>query len=262
MAYDAGRSGASRGSVAMGIGIVVLLLAALAGAFWWQVVEKNRRTAPETIEAELVKDPLAGRLFTTIKQTHPKELGEFTKRMSVLMRAGSSAETVRQEAYQFLSKTTEGHVKAVAQAPHAELSELRRTQRALLKALEGHDVMLCARFVMTGSVFVPQAQGEIRPLLVDANVAVWKAAAAGRDRPAKRTIPKELPEEEARLTVEALRTAGMSDADLQVFTSPYGMQSAPAWQQCAIGVFLWEGVESLPADKADLVTAVILSQGN
>jgi hypothetical protein len=260
MAYDAGRGGISRGSVATGIGIVLLLLAALGGAFWWQIAEKNRRTAPETIEAELMQDPFAGRLFTTMKTTHPRELADFTQRMSKLMRGGSSLETIRREGYDFLKKSAESHVQAVAQAPRSELIEVRKTQRALLKALENHDVMLCAQFVMTGAVFVPNAQGEIRPLLMDANVAVWKAAAAGRDRPAKREIPKEWRESEAVPLIEAMRIAGMSDTDLQVFTSPYGMPSAPAWQQCAIGVYLWEAVDSLPADTSDLVTAMMMSQ--
>ncbi|MDF7775006.1 hypothetical protein P1X14_07100 [Sphingomonas sp. AOB5] len=259
--HRSGRS-ASRGSVIFGISIVVLLIAALIGAFWWQAAEKHRRTAPETIEAELVKDPFAGRLFATMKQTHPKDLAEFTRRMSKLMRDGSSLDHIRTESYEFLRKTGEGQVAQIVQAPHAELAEVRKTQKALLTELESHDVMLCARFAMTGSVFVNSAQNEIRPLLIDASIAAWKAAAAGRDRPAKRAIPKTWGQDDGAMLIEAMRKAGMSDVDLQVFASPYGMQSAPAWRQCAIGVYLWTALDALPADKADMATAMIITQAN
>lgn len=259
MDQDAARAGISRRSVGLGIGIIALLLAALGGAFWWQMAEKNRRTAPATIEAELIKDPFAGRLFRTMKETHPKALTGFTERMSVLMRNGSSLDHIRGEAYKFLLEAGEENLPAVAQAPHARLAELRKTQRTLITALRERDVMLCARFVMTGAVFVQTVSEEIRPLLMDANVAIWRAAAAGRDHPAKRKVPAKLEEADAKIAVDAMREAGMSDADLQIFTSPTGMRWAPEWQQCAIGEFFWNAIDGMPAERADVITAMLLT---
>ncbi|MDF7775005.1 hypothetical protein P1X14_07095 [Sphingomonas sp. AOB5] len=219
----------------------------------------NRMATPASVEATLLSDAKYGRLLTTIKETYPDEMRRFVDHVTALIRNGASGTELSAENQKFMVAAAERHVRALIQAPAADLLAMNRAEALMVADLRKNSIDICAQYSQGG--FRP---GSTLPASADAlstelAIARWKASAAGRDRPANIKIAAELPENEYRTLAEGMRRGGLAPGDLDAFEHGRAATLPPAGQ-CNVVYHLTQALIAMPDEQELRFTRWLLSQ--
>lgn len=245
----------TRGGLIGGVIVLILIAAALAGAAWWAMGQRQHERSPEGVEEILLKDRTAAPLYRALKDNYPQEFVALRAALSQKLQAGGTPRDVVREMRAWLGGFTRRHLAELAQAPHGDLVLYRQLEIDLAEALERENITACAHFAMASLAENDQLKRETQIQLVDFAAQQINVSAAGRDHPMQRRIPAgQLGQADAIAMVQAVRKAGMTRNDFEVWTNTPRLDRAPPAQQCAINRYMLRGIDSLPAEQADRIT--------
>jgi hypothetical protein len=211
-------------------------------------------TREERIEQQMLDDQRTGVLARTIKEEFPEEFDRLKRTIADLERERATPGEIRAATAEFTTQAIGRHTGELARAPHDPLTTYRRAELRVLEYLEQESPDQCARLVVEGSTHLPPIDDEARLLQVDMQVGLWKAAAAGRDRPAKRELESTAGKDRAAF-IEAMRAVGMRPDELAMLDR---IDSVPYQDQCYLGVRAMQAVDSLPEAVGDRVYTRLL----
>lgn len=218
-------------------------------------------TNVEDVERALFAGPDTGRLYKTIQRTHPDEFDRMTREVLRRSRAGETPAQIDEAIIAFLTEVAHRYQLDMAEAPSHYFAAYRAAEIGVMEKLQAGDVKLCATYVMTGSVRVPDGLMGSKSPLVDLNVARWKAMAAGRDTPVARK-QVDPPQSDWRLVEDGMRAAGVKPATIAAFFDEKVAAGLPAVEQCAGGLGFARAVHALPREHADRVYAFLVRSEN
>ncbi|GEM_PF-1057478 len=245
----------TRGGLISGLIVLAFIIAALAGAGWWIMAQRAHERSPEGVEEILLKDRTAAPLYRALKDNYPQEFAALRATLSQRLQTGATPKELVREMRGWLAGFTKRHLAELAQAPHGDLVLYRQLEIDLADALERENLTACAHFAMATLAENEKLTRDTQIQLVDFAAQQINVSAAGRDHPMKRKIPAgQLDQADAIAMVQAVRKAGMTQNDFDVWTNTARLDRAPAAQQCAINRYMLRGIDSLPAAQADRIT--------
>jgi len=209
---------------------------------------------PLAAQEQLLNDPQGGPLFKTLQRTYPREFDGLTSELARRGAEFQSNQDIVNGARAYLLAAMKRHLIDITQAPHAALSDYRKSEIATLQALQTDDAAACAGYFTTGIINVPNAAPAVKTAMTDLQIKTWTAAAAGRDQPVKRIIAKPGTQEATAIVSSATRL-GSTQSDVESLLQGRRM---PDKAQCGAGLTLLEGIDALPDTKADNFTAFML----
>jgi hypothetical protein len=246
----------TRGGMVTGLIVLVIAAVALAGAGWWIMHQRQHERTPEGVEEILLKDRTAAPLYRALKDNYPQEFAALRVTLSQKLQAGGTPREVVREMRGWLGGFTRRHLAELAQAPHGDLVLYRQLEIDLAERLERENITACAHFGMASLGEGDKLSREAEIQLVDFAAQQITVSAAGRDHPMNRKFAAgQLDQADAVAMVQAVRKAGMTQHDFDVWTNTARLDRAPATQQCAINRYMLRGIDSLPAAQADRITA-------
>lgn len=244
----------TRGGLIGGVIVLAIIALALAGAGWWVMTQREHERSPEGIEEILLKDRTAAPLYRALKEGYPQEFATLRAVLSQKLQAGAKPGEIAGEMRLWLRGFTRRHLADLAQAPHGDLVLYRQLEIDLAEALERENIAACAHFAMASLDQNDRLTRATQIQLVDFAAQQITVSAAGRDHPMHRKIPAEIDRPDAVAMVQAVRKAGMTQQQFEVWTDTAKLDRAPPAQQCAINRYMLRGIDSLPAAQADRIT--------
>jgi hypothetical protein len=184
-----------------------------------------------------------------MKHSYPTEFQTLSQDLLIKARSGSSEAAMAEAHHDFLNAAGERHRAELAQAPAPALLALIKADYQFLKALERTSTESCAQYGTHVSLKGRQVLWPEVPEWRDVAVAQWQASAAGRDSPAG-WVPGPISADDARALFDAMRQAGISDRDLNTYsTAPY-LEREPVETQCSIAISVSRALHLLPPQQA------------
>lgn len=244
----------TRGGMITGLIVLAIAVLGLAGAGWWIMNQRQHERSPEGVEEILLKDRTAAPLYRALKDNYPQEFAALRATLSQKLQAGGAPNDVVREMRVWLGGFTRRHLAELAQAPHGDLVLYRQLEIDLAEALERENIAACAHFAMTSLDPNDRLTRATQIQLVDFAAQQINVSAAGRDHPMHRKIPAQIDRPDAVAMVQAVRKAGMTQQQFEVWTDTARLDRAPPAQQCAINRYMLRGIDSLPAAQADRIT--------
>lgn len=230
------------------------LIAVIAGGVFAAVYAARSGAMAGFDAAEADARPEAGKVGKTIQAKFPDEFAKLEKRLASLRDGGAELSEIRDDFASFAVDARTRHVEEAAQAPHEALAALRKAELDAFELLERVWPEECGYYVVTGAPGGGIADAASHRLETEAHNAFWEAAAAGRDRPAKREVAM-VDREDMEAFEAALRTDGIAEADLPLINRP---ETMPADKQCEIGLRRLRALDQLPPDAADRIYASVM----
>lgn len=258
MRYESERNGISAASVILGIAVLLLLIVGGGALVYWQQSESSKRLDPTHIADGLLQNRSDGQLMRELKKLHPEDFRRIVDYIAELRRKGVGEQEVLLEARKMLASMAMEMRKNMQQAPADDLARYRKTLTALIEQLEREDVEVCGQFAIDPSSIKGTGAAERQAAMKDLSFALFRAAAAARDTPARRVPQAELNAKDAAALISAMRREGISDSDLEVLADDKRMKRAPARQRCSIAKALWHAADSLPPAAAERATLVLI----
>lgn len=234
------------------LGALILITAALA-----YIGDRFGKTPEEQIDAAINEDPRAAEALGIIRASFPTDYARMRQRFISAISANGDSGNLRLSAQAEMRTFLRAHLDDAAQAPSANLTEFRRTQVAALEAMQRESTERCAQAMM-GNVDIATPPSDAAVTAMTAMVtAQVRAAAAGARSPAGR--PTTARDADSRALFDGMRRNGASDADIERFVGPAGLGGASPADQCRIGLSFARGLQAMPTDAADRITAVIMA---
>jgi hypothetical protein len=231
------------------VGVVFVLLS-LGWCASWSLGQRDR-TAPDTIEWELLQDSRSGEAFAALKDGYPADFERLKKVVADERVKGATADQVAKRIGLFMMEIDRGTMLAAMRAPHGDLTILRRAEIGMVRELAKSDVPSCARYTLTNSVDTRQRQPDLERRMTAFFVAKLRAAGAARKTPVEHRIP--LPTDPQWQEVADLMLAeGLSEDELLAFGDEARLRAAPIPLQCRLGLVFLQAIDRLPGDKSNL----------
>ena len=231
------------------IGVVFVLLT-LGWCASWSLGQRDR-TAPETIEWELLHDSRSGEIFKAFKEGYPADFERLKKIVADERVKGTTPEQVAKRIGLFMKEIDQGTMLAAMRAPHGDLTILRRAEIEMIRELAKSDVPSCARYTLTNTVDTVQRPLELEQRMSGFFEAKLRAAGAARKTPVDHAIA--IPTSPQWKEIGELMLAqGLSADDLFTFDDSAKLRAASIPLQCRLGLAYLQAVDRLPGDKANL----------
>ena len=199
----------------------------------------------ERIDRELQQSPLVGDLYRTVKAAYPQEYQAFLRQAAETASNGGQA-AVERLAYHFSRQLMIRHFSGLARAPNPHLVDITRQYAQLLRTLQQSNPRLCAQFVTSG--VGPGTRPPREAMAILSRIAVLQIRAAQAGETGSRAPRPDLTAEEAQSLVGEI--GRRSPEAGRLLLDERMLRAAPAEQQCATGVAIYETVAAQPPETA------------
>lgn len=252
------RENAYRGGAAVGLtGLVAVAFGRAAIGLVMPVFGLG--PAPSTVEIhrQLIADPVSGPIVQTINEKFPTELGRIEHQVQSRMRTYDDYNAIAKAVRTEFSGLYRQHLPDLAQAPHANLTEVAAARLDLINELHADSPSLCAAFG-AGKVSPSELpEGRPRELLIALSQAEWRGMAAGRDTPAGRRVGPLSPTD-AKALVAAMSKDGTSRLEMETFARGQ-INDAGVDIACGATYHALRAVSTLPEAQRDRVVAAMIA---
>jgi len=247
-----GYQGVKYGAVAMiliGGAFVLKMCGGLAGIFGGLPP-----MTPLAAQSQLLNDPQSGPLFKTLQKTYPSEFDGLTNELARRGAEFQSKQDIVSGGRAYLLAAMKRHLGEIGEAPHASLSDYRKSEIAALQALQIDDAASCAAYFTTGVINLPKATSAVKTAMTEFQIKTWTTAAAGRDQSVKRTVAKPGVEYVKAIMSRAAQVGSNQDDVDKLLAGT----SLPDKAECGAGLALLQGIDALPDARADNFTAFMV----
>ena len=208
------------------------------------------------IERELLELPDGGDLFGAIKEEYPEDLADLVDRVQGLSLAERNGTAGQQLGTQFIQEFMTKIGPEAVRAPAEELLIWSATEAELYEALQRSATEACANMTMGSWVFIDEDNKVARAAIQRRNVAMIRAAAAGRDDPQDYGEPSEA---QLNQLGDAIAATGL-DPDLQAtLGNIQAMLELSPTDQCDLGVAYYQGISALPDEIEPTIAAYMFT---
>ena len=254
---DDGDDGSRRKSniIKIVVGVVALVVIGLAIKYFVTGTLFGPEPPGARIDRELRADPLGGEAATAIREAYPDEYAAFTERLATMPRDIGSEFNLQAQASDFTKQLMINHYGGLARAPSDQLVEIARQYASLVGTLQRRDVALCGQYLTMGFIAGLRPPPEVVPIMSRITILQIRAARAGETQPSAAPRGALTPEDQAALLAEINRRSPQSGA---LLSQPLGLMGAPADQQCAAGLAMYQAISALPPETAAKVMVSLL----
>ena len=257
MANTYGRkSGGANWIVVAVIAFVVLSLAGGAFNFLQRATPEGKAAQlTENYDSQFMNDPRFGGVFTKFKTEFPADYEHMKSQVIAAVRAGASDEQVSDIFGTYMRHFMLTHNADLAAAPSVNLKDIRAVQLQAILALQKTSDEQCSGFFTTGGMDVEHSDPAAIDAMASLTSVTMDAIVAGRDTPA---VHAKLTTADDVAFVRSLRSHGMTQDQLAIFTDSKKLAAATAHDRCAIGVITMQTLADEPDGLADKLTVEII----
>ncbi|MCP5396267.1 MAG: hypothetical protein H6918_05985 [Sphingomonadaceae bacterium] len=195
-------------------------------------------------------------VLQAMRDYFPLEYDDLLESMTDAAMADAPAEDVMRAGSRELARFMARHPNDFAAAPEANLSEVLRTESALLEALLAEDPVACGDYIFGTMEPADPLSEETGKLIGEAAASKIKAMAAGRADQQLRlaTTPSDL-----RKLTDTMRERGASAEQIALFTDNIDTAVLGSEEQCEAALHLVKAIEAQKPSSRALLVATFLT---
>jgi hypothetical protein len=215
-------------------------------------------TKNDAVDAVLA-DPAVEPTVTAMKGAFGPDYQALVKKITDDAAAGADKAKLVASASAELKRLTAKYAPLIVQAPHNDINAYRDMVFQLMQQVQSIKPELCGPpavgKVISAEVPPPGMQYSFDNLAA----AVWRAAAAGRDRPAGRKI-EPLSTADKDMLAKQMRANYAGEDEIKPFLDgPEAILKAPPEQQCKVVVRVYQALGKLSAEDSDRFVATFVA---